>query len=164
VGSLRSSFRARQRVPWTLVRTFLSNERFSRTFLCPRTLSLPANTTCSTFLAPDGFSTSLVHLWLLPLSSDLISEMVCLFPTNFYYDSSCPVTSRTSSHAYVNPRMRTISLCVMGSPYAKFSAIPARLHTGIPICIRRSPYAKSCIWGYKTKFPICAQLHYAYGE
>ena len=36
----------------------------------------------------------------------------------------------------VNPRMRTISLCVMGSPYANFLAIPARLHAGIPICIR----------------------------
>jgi hypothetical protein len=44
-------------------------------------LSLPANTTGSTFLAPDGFSTSLVHLWLRPLSSDLIGEMVRLFPT-----------------------------------------------------------------------------------
>jgi hypothetical protein len=64
----------------------------------------------------------------------------------------------------VNPHMRTISLCIMGSPYANFSAIPDRLHTGIPICIRRSPYAKLHIWGYKTKFPICAQLHYAYGE
>jgi hypothetical protein len=100
VGSLRSSFRARRRVPRTLVQTFLSNEHFSQTFLCPRTLSLPANTTCSTFLAPDGFSTSLVHLWLHPLSSDLIGEMVRLFPTNFYYDSSCPVASTMSSHVY----------------------------------------------------------------
>ncbi len=57
-------------------RTFLTNERFSRTFSCPRTLSLPANTTSSTFLAPDGCSTSLLHLWLRPLSSDLIGEMV----------------------------------------------------------------------------------------
>ncbi len=52
-------------------RTFLSNERFSRTFSCPRTLSSPVNTTSSTFLAPDGCSTSLVHLWFRPLSSDL---------------------------------------------------------------------------------------------
>jgi hypothetical protein len=51
---------------------------------------------------------------------------------------------------YVNPHMRTTSLCVMGSPYAIFLAIPARLHTGIPICIRRSLYAKLRIWGYKT--------------
>ena len=57
-------------------RNFLSNERFSRTFSCPRTLFSPANTTSSTFLAPDGCSTSLVHLWLRPLSSDLIGEMV----------------------------------------------------------------------------------------
>jgi hypothetical protein len=100
VGSLRSSFCARRRAPRTLVRTFLSNERFSRTFLCPRMLSLPANTTCGTFLAPDGFSTSLVHLWLRLLSSDLIGEMVRLFLTNFYDDSLCPVASTTSSHAY----------------------------------------------------------------
>jgi hypothetical protein len=31
----------------------------------------------------------------------------------------------------VNPRMRTTSSCVTGSPYANFLAIPARLHTGI---------------------------------
>jgi hypothetical protein len=42
---------------------------------------------------------------------------------------------------YVNPHMRTTSLCVMGSPYANILAIPARTHTGIPICIRRSLYA-----------------------
>jgi hypothetical protein len=100
VGSLPSSFRARRRVPWTLVRTFLTNERFSRTFLCPRTLSLPANTTSSTFLAPYGCSTSLVHLWLSPLSSDLIGKMVHHFPTNFYNDSLCPVASTTSLHVY----------------------------------------------------------------
>ena len=40
--------------------------------------------TGSTFLAPDGFSTSLVHLWLRPMSSDAIGRMVRLFPTNFY--------------------------------------------------------------------------------
>ncbi len=67
-------------------------------------------------------------------------------------------------HGYVNLHMHTISLCVMGSPYANFSAICAHLHTGIPICIRQSPYAKLRIWGYKTKFPVCAQLQYAYGE
>jgi hypothetical protein len=99
-GILRSSFRARQRVPRTLVRTFLTNERFSRTFLCPRTLSLPANATGSTFLATDGLSTSLVHLLIRPMSSDLIGEMVRLFPTNFYDDSSCPVASTTRLHAY----------------------------------------------------------------
>ena len=75
-----------------------------------------------------------------------------------------PWIFKLMSHIYVNPHMRTISLCVMGSPNANFSAIPARLHMGIPICIRRSPYANLHIWGYKTKFPICAQLHYAYGE
>ena len=48
---------------------------------------------------------------------------------------------------YVNPRKRTTSLCVMGSPYAIFLVIPARLHTGIPICIL---YAKLHIWGYKA--------------
>ncbi len=37
--------------------------------------------------------------------------------------------------------MCTTSLCVMGSPYANFLAIPACTHTGIPICIRRSLYA-----------------------
>jgi hypothetical protein len=51
---------------------------------------------------------------------------------------------------YVNPPMRTTSLCVMGSPYAIFLAISARLHTRIPICIRQSLSAKLRTWGYKT--------------
>ena len=37
---------------------------------------------------------------------------------------------------YVNPCMRTTSLCIMGSPF--------------PICIWRSLYPKLRIWGYKT--------------
>jgi hypothetical protein len=38
-----------------------------------------------------------------------------------------PIFSISQTHD-----MRTISLFVMGSPYANFSAIPARLHTGSP--------------------------------
>ncbi len=57
----------------------LTNERFSRSFLRPRTLSLPPKTTGSTFLATDGLST--------------FSEMVRRYPTNFYYDSLSPVAS-----------------------------------------------------------------------
>ena len=68
-GILRSSFHyVAESVTHEVTR---SNFSLERTFLCPRTLSLPANTTGSTFLAPDGCSTSLVHLWLRPLSSDL---------------------------------------------------------------------------------------------
>ncbi len=45
--------------------------------------------------------------------------------------------------------MRTTSLCIPGSQYANFLAIPACLHTGIPICML---------------ITVCAQLHYAYGD
>jgi hypothetical protein len=41
-----------------------------------------------------------MHLFLSPLSLDLIGEMVRHFPTNFYDDSLCPVASTTSLHAY----------------------------------------------------------------
>jgi hypothetical protein len=44
-------------------------------------------------------------------------------------------------YIYVAPNMRTISLCKRGSPYANILAIPAHMHTGIPICVRRSPCA-----------------------
>ena len=59
--------------------------------------------------------------------------------------------------------MRTISLCVMGSPYANFLAIPAHLHTGIPICIRRS-LCKIMHMGIQDSishmeiFPVCIRL------
>jgi len=89
---------------------------------------------------------------------------------------------------YVNPHMRTISLCVMGSPSANFSAIRARLHTGIPICIRYGdphmqnyafgdtklsfPYVHNFIMhtGSDWKIPVCIQglvsirSPYAYGD
>ena len=42
-------------------------------FCAHECLTSPANTTGSTFLAPDGFSTSIVHLCLRPLSSDLVA-------------------------------------------------------------------------------------------
>jgi hypothetical protein len=62
------------------------------------------NSLCSVgpdmFLVPDEFHTSLVHLLLCPLSSDLIDRMVRLFLTNFYDDSLCPIASPTSLHAY----------------------------------------------------------------
>ena len=43
-------------------------------------------------------------------------------------------------HVYSTPRMRTISLCERGSPYANILAIPIPMHTGIPVCIRQSLY------------------------
>ena len=92
---------------------------------------------------------------------DLISDkpIVLTAPSilvNTTNDLTLITNHNRPASVYVNPHMRTISLCIMGSPFANFSAIPARLHTGIPICIRRSPYAKLHIWGYKTKFPIYA--------
>ncbi len=47
----------------------------------------------------------------------------------------------TKRGVYVAPNMRTILLCERGSPYANILAIPDRMHTGIPICVRQSPYA-----------------------
>ena len=41
-----------------------------------------------------------------------------------------------------------------GIPICKFFSDPRPpLHRRIPICIRRSPYAKLRTWGYKTNFP-----------
>jgi hypothetical protein len=57
----------------------------------------------------------------------------------------------------VNPHMGTTSLCIQGSSYVNFLAIPTRSHTGIPICMWRSLYGKCCIWRYKT-LPIAALL------
>ncbi len=47
----------------------------------------------------------------------------------------------------VNHLMHATSVCKMGSPNAIFLAIPACMRTGIPICVRQSPYGKLCIWG-----------------
>jgi len=60
----------------------------------------------------------------------------------------------------------------MGIPVCKRVGIAKRFAYGDPIMHNEIvhirgltyPYAKLRIWGYKTKFPICAQLHYAYGE
>ncbi len=41
---------------------------------------------------------------------------------------------------YIAPNMCTILLCQQGSPYGNILAIPTRMHTGIPICIRQSLY------------------------
>ena len=43
--------------------------------------------------------------------------------------------------------MRTISLCVLGLPVCELVAVPARMRTVIPVCIRQSPYAYFRIWG-----------------
>ncbi len=40
----------------------------------------------------------------------------------------------------VAPNMRTILLCEWGSPYSNILVIPARMHTGIPVCIWQSLY------------------------
>ena len=49
--------------------------------------------------------------------------------------------AKMRTNVYVAPNMRTISLCKQESPYANILAIPAHMHTGIPICVRQSPYA-----------------------
>ena len=67
--------------------------------------------------------------------------------------------------AYVAPNMRTISLCIRGSPYANFVLIPphvhpfpAHMHMGIPICTNLAIFSDIlhdflcrlwyvCIWG-----------------
>jgi hypothetical protein len=66
-------------------------------------------------------------------------------------------------HIYVDPRMGTISLCVLGLPVCELVAVPVRMRTGIPVCIRQSPYAYFRIWGSNPWFPICARTLYAYG-
>ena len=52
-----------------------------------------------------------------------------------YPKAKAEETAVDPGDVYVNPHMRTTALCVMGSLYAIFLAIPARLHTGI------------CTWG-----------------
>ena len=62
---------------------------------------------------------------------------------NFAYGESLyaqQICARMGSNIYVTPRMRTILLCKRGSWYANILAIPVRMHIGIPICIRQSPY------------------------
>ena len=49
---------------------------------------------------------------------------------------TCLLTSASVLGISVNPHKRTILLCVWGSPYANFLAIPARSHTGISVCVR----------------------------
>jgi hypothetical protein len=45
------------------------------------------------------------------------------------------LSKKNHAVAYVAPNMGTISLCERGSPYANILVIPARMHTGIPICM-----------------------------
>jgi len=99
-----------------------------------------------------------------PMNSYIRLKVWIHIPSDLSFHAFEFICIRSLFGIFVNPHMHTISLCAMGSTYANFSAIRARLHTGIPICIWRSPCAKLRIWGYKTKFPVCAQLHYAYGE
>ena len=43
-----------------------------------------------------------------------------------------PAVSDEERRLYVDHRMRTISLCVLGLPVCEFVAVPARMRTGAP--------------------------------